>query len=112
MKRALTILTVLAVVASGGVAVMYALSPLQTTGVSAQTAATEQTVTLQVENMFCELCPLTVKTAMERVVGVKTVSVSFEEMAATVVFDPAIATPEAIAAASTNVGYPAHPIES
>ena len=112
MKRTWTILTVLAVVALGGVAALYAQSPTQTIGNAAQTATAEQTVTLAVENMFCALCPITVKTAMERVAGVKTVSVSFEEMAATVVFDPAVTTPEEIAAASTDVGYPAHPTES
>ena len=112
MKRALTILSVLAVVAVGGVAALYAQSGSQTIGPATMSTTAEQTVTFAVENMFCELCPVTVKTAMERVEGVKTVSVSFERMAAVVVFDPALATPEEIAAASTGVGYPAHATES
>ena len=111
MKRTWTILTVLAVVTFGGVAALTTLPGAQAQSNAAQ-AITDQTVTLGIENMFCALCPLTVKTALERVVGVKTVSVSFEEKAAIVVFDPAVTTPEEIAAASTNIGYPAHPNES
>ena len=111
MKRTWTILTVLAVVAFGGVAALTTLPGAQAQSNTAQ-AITDQTVTLEIENMFCALCPITVKTAMERVAGVKTVSVSFEEKAATVVFDPAVTTPEEIAAASTNIGYPAHTPES
>lgn len=111
MKRTWTILTVLAVVGFGGVAALTTLPGAQAQSNAAQ-AITDQTVTLGIENMFCVLCPITVKTAMERVAGVKTVSVSFEEKAATVVFDPAVTTPEEIAAASTNIGYPAHTPES
>jgi mercuric ion binding protein len=74
----------------------------------AQSEAATQTTVFAVENMYCELCPLTVKTAMERVPGVTSVVVDFEAKTATVTFDPATATIEAIAAASTNVGYPAH----
>ena len=108
MKRRWTILTVLAVLALGGVAALTTLPGAQAQGNASQ-AITDQTVTLEIENMFCALCPLTVKTAMERVEGVKTVSVNFEEKVAIVVFDPAVTTPEEIASASTNVGYPAHP---
>lgn len=74
----------------------------------AQAEVATQSVVLAVENMTCELCPLTVKTAMERVPGVTSVMIDFEAKTATVVFDPATATIEAIAAASSNVGYPAH----
>ena len=49
---------------------------------------------------------------MKRVEGVKSVEVDFETKIATVVYDPAIATPAEIAAASTNVGYPAAEIET
>ncbi len=109
MKRASAILVVLAVVAIGGVA---ALNTSPTTGNPAQASTAEQTVTFAVENMYCALCPVTVKTAMSRVAGVKDVSVSYETQSATVVFDPTIATLEMIAAASTNIGYPAQPTKS
>jgi mercuric ion binding protein len=86
----------------GSLAALAAAAP-----VPAQAEAATQTTVLTVENMTCELCPLTVKTAMERVPGVTSVVIDFDAKTATVTFDPATATIEAIAAASTNVGYPA-----
>lgn len=78
-------------------------------GVEAQTAATEKTVTFVVDKMTCAACPITVRKAMEKVKGVKSVTVDFQAKTATVVFDPAVTTPEKIGAASTNAGYPASP---
>lgn len=76
--------------------------------VLAQAEVATQTTVFEVENMYCELCPLTVKTAMERVPGVASVVIDFDAKTATVTFDPAVASVDAIGAASTNVGYPAH----
>ena len=85
------------------------LTALATTvPVMAQAEAVTETKVLTVENMYCELCPLTVKTAMERVAGVISVEIDFGAKTATVTFDPATVTIEAIAAASASVGYPAH----
>ena len=72
--------------------------------------ATEQTETFAISNRTCPLCPVTVRTAMERVPGVKSVHVDFNAKTATVVFDPSAATAEAIGKASTNAGYPAAPV--
>lgn len=69
--------------------------------------ATARTATFTVENMTCALCPVTVRKAMEAVPGVASVEVDFDAKTATVVFDPAVTNVEAIAAASTNAGYPA-----
>lgn len=96
-----------------GIAVVLPL----TTPASAQSAATqvavkEETRTFAIENMYCAACPITVRKAMEKVAGVKSVAVDFEAKTATVVFDPSVATVEAIAAASTNAGYPAKAIGS
>ncbi|VAV87130.1 Periplasmic mercury(+2) binding protein [hydrothermal vent metagenome] len=76
------------------------------------TAATQENKTLSfaIENMTCALCPITVRKAMEQVSGVEEVKVDFEAKTATVIFDPARATAETIAAASTNAGYPAQVI--
>lgn len=74
---------------------------------AAQAAETEQTATFDVPGMTCALCPVTVRKAMEGVAGVKSVAVDFDARTATVVFDPAKTTIEAIAAASANAGYPA-----
>ena len=69
--------------------------------------AAEQTVRMHVENMTCAACPIAVRTAMERVPGVKQVKVDFESKTATVVFDDAQATVNTIAEASRLAGFPA-----
>ncbi|CCF00727.1 putative mercuric transport protein periplasmic component (plasmid) [Sinorhizobium fredii HH103] len=73
--------------------------------------AGERTVTFAVENMTCATCPYIVKTTMAAVPGVANVTVSFEAKTATVTFDDATTNPDAIAAASMNAGYPAHPTQ-
>ncbi len=79
--------------------------------VSAQSAAVQlaavQTATFAIENMTCALCPVTVKKAMEQVNGVQSVEIDFAAKSATVAFDPSVTNIEAIAAASTDAGYPA-----
>jgi mercuric ion binding protein len=74
-------------------------------------AAAERTVTLAVEKMTCALCPITVRTAIEQIVGVKDVEVDFESKTAVVVFDDAEASVEDITEASRLAGYPATPKE-
>jgi len=69
----------------------------------------DREATFAIDNMTCALCPLTVRKAMEKVAGVRDVKVDFKAKTATVQFDPSQATIEAIALASTNAGYPAHP---
>lgn len=71
--------------------------------------AAERTITLAVDNMTCASCPYIVKNSMASVPGVTKVAVSFETKTATVTFDDAKTNPNAIAAASMNAGYPAHP---
>jgi mercuric ion binding protein len=68
----------------------------------------ERTITLAVDNMTCSSCPYIVKSSMAAVPGVTKVVVSFEAKTATVTFDEGKTNADAIAAASTNVGYPAH----
>lgn len=70
-------------------------------------AAAERTITLAVENMTCALCPVTVRTAIEHVAGVKDVQVDFESKTAVVVFEDAKASVAEIAEASRQAGYPA-----
>lgn len=74
---------------------------------TAPASAAERTVTFAVENMTCATCPLTVKTALKRIDGVKDVKVDFDKKTATVVFDDAKTTREAIAEASRVAGFPA-----
>jgi periplasmic mercuric ion binding protein len=102
MKPASILAAALMMTSSGPLALLATAAPIL-----AQTEAATQSAVFTVENMTCELCPLTVKTAMERVPGVTSVEIDFDARTATVTFDPATTTIEAIAAASTNVGYPA-----
>lgn len=73
--------------------------------------AAERRVTLAVENMTCAACPITVRTAIERVPGVRDVEVDFENKTAAVLFDDSQATIEALEEASRLAGYPAHRME-
>lgn len=69
-------------------------------------AATPKTVTLDVKNMTCEMCPITVKKSLEKVSGVSAVKVDFGKKTATVTYDPDKTKPEALTRATTNAGYP------
>jgi periplasmic mercuric ion binding protein len=69
-------------------------------------AATPETVRLAVQNMTCELCPITVRKALEKVPGVSVVEVDFDKKTATVTYDADKARPEALTRATTNAGYP------
>jgi len=65
-----------------------------------------QTVTLEVRNMTCSLCPITVKKALEKVPGVSGAKVDFDQKTAVVTFDPAKTQTAALIKATTNAGYP------
>lgn len=69
-------------------------------------AAPPQSVTLVVKNMTCEVCPITVKKALEKVPGVQSVKVDFDKKTATITFDPDEAKPEMLTKATTDAGYP------
>lgn len=68
-----------------------------------------QVATFGIAKMTCATCPITVKKAMSAVRGVRSVKVDFESKTATAEFDPKVTNAAAIAAASTNAGYPAKP---
>jgi mercuric ion binding protein len=69
--------------------------------------ATPQTVTLAVDNMYCALCPATVRKAIEAVDGVASVEVSFDRKEAVVTFEDTRTSWRAVASSSTSAGYPA-----
>ena len=69
-------------------------------------AADPQTVVLDVQNMTCELCPITVKKALDKVPGVVASKIDFAKKTATVTFDPDRAKVTALVKATTNAGYP------
>lgn len=67
-----------------------------------------QTVTLEVEEMTCATCPLTVRIALERVDGVESADVDLETKLAVVTFDPDLTDVAALIEATTDAGFPSH----
>jgi mercuric ion binding protein len=84
---------------------------LAAVGASSTAIAAERTVILAVQNMTCASCPYIVRESMSAVDGVEKVDVSLETKTATVTFDDAKTTVEAIADASNRAGFPAAPKE-
>jgi mercuric ion binding protein len=69
-------------------------------------SAAERTVTLAVENMYCDACPYIVKQSLAKIPGVEKVVVSFEQKTATVTYDDQKTAPDALTSATTQAGYP------
>ncbi len=67
----------------------------------------DDTVSFSVEKMTCATCPIAVRKAMERVEGVKEVTVDFDSKTAVVTYDAGMTDATAFGAASTDVGFPA-----
>lgn len=65
-----------------------------------------RTVTLSVPGMSCEVCPITIKKALQRVSGVDRVDVSFEKKEAVVTYDDSKTTMERLIKATGDAGYP------
>ena len=76
---------------------------------SSSALATERTVTLAVQNMFCADCPFIVKKSLEAVPGVAKATVSYKDKTAMVTYDDARVDVSALTAATTNAGYPSAP---
>ena len=69
-------------------------------------AGTAETLTLNVQNMTCAGCPITVKKALEQVPGVSDVKVDFEHKTATVHLDTDKASAALLVKATTDAGFP------
>ena len=68
--------------------------------------AATKTVTLSVPGMTCAACPITVKKALNKVDGVEKTEVSLEKKEATVTYDDAKTSVNALLDATKNAGYP------
>lgn len=79
---------------------------LSATPAAAQAPATA-TAVLHVDGMHCATCPLTVRTVLRRLDGVRDATVSAERKRARVTYDPARVSPARMARAVTDAGYPA-----
>lgn len=73
--------------------------------------AGEQSVTLSVPKMDCEVCPITVKKALGKVEGVSRTAVNVAKREVTVTFDDARTNVSALTAATRNAGYPSTPVK-
>lgn len=80
-------------------AALVAASPLAALGAT-------RTVTLDVRNMSCAACPITVKKALMKVPGVEAATVDFDAKTATVTFDADKTSVEALTKATGDAGYP------
>lgn len=69
-------------------------------------AATPQTVVLDLQNMTCALCQVTVKKSLEKVAGVSKARIDFTKKTATVTFDADQTNASALAKATTDAGFP------
>lgn len=74
---------------------------------SSPALAAVKTVTLSVPGMYCAVCPITVKKALQKVPGVSKVEVTLENQEAVVTFDDAKAGVEKLLDATFEAGYPA-----
>lgn len=72
----------------------------------ASLAATPQTAVLDVQNMTCAVCPITVKKSLVQVPGVSDAKVDFDKKTVTVKFDADKATPAVLVKSTTDAGFP------
>ncbi len=70
-----------------------------------------QSVILDIQNMSCTLCPITIRKALKGVAGVQSAEVDFASKTAKITFDPQKTDIETLIKTTTDVGYPAtvHP---
>jgi mercuric ion binding protein len=87
-------------------AVLSLAAMVSTTGA----IAAERTVTLAVDNMYCDACPYIVKQSLAGIAGVASVAVSFEDKSAMVTYDDEQTTIDALMSATAAAGYPSRPV--
>jgi periplasmic mercuric ion binding protein len=85
---------------------MRKLLPLLLIVPAAALAATPQTTVLDVRNMTCSMCSITIQKALERVPGVLDAKVDYNHKTAVVKYDPDKANPSVLVKATTNAGFP------
>ncbi len=85
---------------------LYALASALVLAANPAFGAATQTIVLDVQNMTCALCPITVNKSLEQVPGVASAKVDLDKKTATVKFDPDKAAPADLVKATTNAGFP------
>jgi mercuric ion binding protein len=69
-------------------------------------AATPQTAFLDVQNMTCSMCSITIHKALGKVPGVIQTKVDYDHKTATVTYDSDKTNTSALVKATTNAGFP------
>jgi len=69
-------------------------------------AAAPQTAVLDIQNMTCSMCSVTIRKALEKVPGVIDAKVDYDHKTATVKYDGDKTNPSAFVKATTNAGFP------
>ena len=69
-------------------------------------AAKASIATLDVSNMTCAACPITVRKALEKVPGVESAKIDLKMHRAVVAFDSAKTNPELLTKATSDAGFP------
>lgn len=87
------------------------LLPLVFIVVSVPAWAAVKTTTLSVPGMTCASCPITVKVALSRVLGVEQIQVDFPKRLTTVRYDDTKTNVAALEKATRDAGYPSHPVQ-
>jgi len=74
-------------------------------GLAAATAP--KTIVLDVQNMTCAACSITIGKALDKVPGVQSKQIDADAATVTVVFDPGKTSVTAVSRAVTDAGFPA-----
>lgn len=69
-------------------------------------AATPETAVLDVQNMTCSMCSITIHKALEKVPGVMDAKVDYDHKTATVKYDSDKTNSATLVKATTNAGFP------
>lgn len=69
-------------------------------------AGTQQTAVLDVQNMTCSMCSITIHKALDKVPGVIDTKVDYDHKTATVKYDSDKTTLAALVKATTDAGFP------
>ncbi|QNI38033.1 cation transporter [Edaphobacter sp. 4G125] len=69
-------------------------------------AETPQTTVLDIQNMTCAMCSITIHKALQKVHGVIETKVDYDHKTATVRFDADKTSPSELVKATANAGFP------
>lgn len=72
-----------------------------------QIQKSNQSVTLDMQNMTCAMCKITIKKSLQGVNGVQKVTVDYASKTAMVIFDSKKTNSQSLIKATTHAGYPA-----